>query len=235
MDKALHDPQFALYPEYRLSESEEASYWHEQFKILYHSSLTQVANLPAETMSRIVDKALQGEPLTIVASDQAGRKAQKQQQTILAQLEGTLGIMGIPYEVVSDRQTLKKKLKKELGTSNIIALGSAKTNGLIQALKPGIMQKSKAIGFDWKGKMNQKASSGAYVIRHPYNQNRLLLHFFWNGDALSDNAVEPFAEQMLQSLGFSGNFYQYYVLSKAGHVATDKKIANPMAKLFGKE
>ncbi len=184
-------------------------------------------------MSRIVDKALQGEPLTIVVSDQAGSKAKKQQQTILAQLERTLGIMGIPYEVVSDRQTLKKKLKKELGTSNIIAIGSAKTNGLIQALKPGIIQKSKAIGFDWKSRMNQKSASGAYVIKHPYNQNRLLLDFFWNGDALSDNAVEPFAEQMLQSLGFSGNFYQYYVLNKTGQVATDKKIANPIAKFFG--
>lgn len=235
MDKALHDPHFALKPEYQLSEAEAAAYWHEQFKSMYHSSLTQVPNLPAETMSRIIDKALQGEPLTIVLSDQAGGKAKKQQQTILAQLEGTLGIMGIPYEVVSDRQTLKKKLKKELGTSNVIAIGSAKTNGLIQALKPGIMQKSKAIGFDWKGKMNQKASSGAYVVKHPYNQNRLLLHFFWNGDALSDNAVEPFAEQMLQSLGFSGNFYQYYVLNKTGHVATDQKIANPMAKFFGED
>ena len=233
MDKALHDPQFALKPEYRLSEAEEASYWREQFKTSYRSSLSQISNLPAETMSRIVDKALQGEPLTIVVSDQAGSKAKKQQQTILAQLERTLGIMGIPYEVVSDRQTLKKKLKKGLGTSNIIAIGSAKTNGLIQALKPGIIQKSKAIGFDWKSRMNQKAASGAYVIKHPYNQNRLLLHFFWNGDALSDNAVEPFAEQMLQSLGFSGNFYQYYVLNKTGQVATDKKIANPIAKFFG--
>ncbi|MUG45898.1 M1 family metallopeptidase [Paenibacillus woosongensis] len=235
MDKALHDPQFALKPEYRLSEAEEASYWHEQFKISYHSSLIQVANLPAETMSRIVDKALQGEPLTIVVSDQAGGKAKKQQQTILTQLEGTLTIMGIPYEVVSDRQKLKQQLEKKLATSNIIAIGSAKTNGLIQALKPGIIQKSKAIGFDWKSMMNQKASSGAYVIKHPYNQNRLLLHFFWNGDALSDNAVEPFAEQMLQSLGFSGNFYQYYVLNKTGHVATDKKIGNPLAKFFGEE
>lgn len=64
--------------------------------------------------------------------------------------------MGIPYEVISDLQTLKKKLKKELPSSNIIAIGSAKTNGLIQALKPGIIQKSIALGFDWKSKMNQK-------------------------------------------------------------------------------
>ncbi|MGG3279120.1 M1 family metallopeptidase [Paenibacillus solani] len=235
MDKILHDPHFVLKPEYQLSEVETTAYWHEQFKDMYHSSLTQVSNLPAETMSRIMDKALKGEPLTIVVSDQAGSLAKKQQQTILTQLEGTLGIMGIPYEVISDRQTLKKKLKKNLGTSNIIAIGSSKTNGLIQALKPGIIQKSKAISFDWKSKMNQKATSGAYVIKHPYNQNRLLLHFFWDGDALSENAVEPFAEQMLQSLGFSGDFYQYYVLDKSGKIASGKKTANPMAKFFAEE
>lgn len=233
MDKALHDPQFALKPEYRLSETEKAAYWREQFKTAYQSSLSQIPNLPAETMSRIMDKALQGEPLTIVVSDQAGSQAKKQQQAILAQLEGTLGIMGIPYEVVSDRQTLKKKLNTGLGTSNIIAIGNAKTNGLIQALKPEIIQKSKAIGFDWKTKMNQTSSSGAYIIKHPYNQNRLLLHLFWNGDALSDDAVEPFAEQMLQSLGFSGDFYHYYVLDKAGRIVSDIKTANPMAKFFG--
>ncbi|WP_339321929.1 M1 family metallopeptidase [Paenibacillus sp. FSL W8-0194] len=232
MDKALHDPHFVLKPEYLLSEAEAAAYWREQFKTMYRSSLSQVANLPAETMSRILDKALQGEPLTIVVSDQAGSQAKKQQQTILTQLEGTLGIMGIPYEVISDRQTLKKKLKKELPSSNIIAIGSAKTNGLIQALKPGIIQKSIALGFDWKSKMNQKASSGAYVIKHPYNQNRLLLHFFWNGDALNGNAVEPFAEQMLKSISFSSDFFQYYVLDKAGRIASDKKTANPMAKFF---
>ncbi|MDR9856854.1 M1 family metallopeptidase [Paenibacillus sp. VCA1] len=235
MDKVLHDPHFVLKPEYQLSEAETAAYWHEQFKNMYRSSLTQVPDLPAETMSRIMDKALQGEPLTIVLSDQAGSPAKKQQQTILAQLEGTLGIMGIPYEVISDRQTLKKKLENELGTSNIIAIGNAKTNGLIQALKPGIIQKSKAIGFDWKSKMNQKASSGAYVIKQPYNQNRLLLHFFWNGEALNGNAVEPFAEQMLGALGFSGDYYQYYILDKAGRIASGKKTANPMAKFFADE
>ncbi|KOR89492.1 M1 family metallopeptidase [Paenibacillus solani] len=235
MDKILHDPHFVLKPEYQLSDVEAAAYWHEQFKNMYRSSLTQVPNLPEEMMSRIMDKALQGEPLTIVLSDQAGSKAKKQQQTILAQLEGTLGIMGIPYEVVSDRQTLKKKLKRELGTSNIIVIGSAKTNGLIQAIKPGIIQKSKAISFDWKGKMNQKASSGAYVIKHPYNQNRLLLHFFWNGDALSDSGVEPFAEQMLQSLGFSGDFYQYYVLDQSGKIVSVEKTDNPMARYFAEE
>lgn len=232
MDKALHDPQFALKPEYRLSETEKAAYLREQFKDAYHSSLSQIPNLPVETMSRLVNKALHGEPLTIVLSEQADGIAKKQQQTILEQLEGFLGVIGIPYEVISDRHTLKKKLEKELGSSNIFAIGNANTNRVIRALKPGIIQKSKAIGFDWKTKMNQKASSGAYIIKHPYNQNRLLLHLFWNDKAMSGNAVEPFAEQMISALGFSDDFYQYYILDKAGHIASGKKTANPLAKFF---
>jgi len=235
MDKALHDPAFVLKPEYGLSEEEEAAYWHEQFKHVYHTSLTQIPDLPVETMSRIIDKALQGEPLTIVLGNPAGSKAKKQQQTMLAQLKGTLGSMSIPYEVISERQMLKQQLEKKLATSNIIAIGSAKDNGLILALKPGIIQKSKAIGFDWKSMMNQKAASGAYVIKHPYNQNRLLLHFFWNGDTLSGNAVEPFAEQMLGALGFSDDYYQYYILDNGGHIASGQKTANPMAKFFAED
>lgn len=47
------------------------------------------------------------------------------------------------------------------------------------------------------------------------------------------DAVEPFMEQMLKSLVFSSDFYPYYVLNTTGHVTTDKKITNPMAKFFG--
>lgn len=235
MDKMLHELHFILKPEYQLSEKEKMTYIHEQMKQTFHSILAQFPNLPVETMSRIIDKALQGEPLTIVVSDRASIQAKKQQQTILAQLENSLKYMGIPYEVISDRQTVKRKLKKELGTSNIIVIGNAKGNGLIEALKPVIIQKSKSIGFDWRNKMNQKASSGAYVIKHPYNKNRLLLHFYWNGDVLGNNAVKSFAEKMLRALNFSSDFYQYYVLDKAGNISLDKVTTNPISKVFGEE
>ncbi|MEK4852036.1 M1 family metallopeptidase [Paenibacillus sp. FSL H7-0756] len=235
MDKILHDPHYVLKPEYQLSGAEIAAIRHEQFKELYQFSLAQVPDLPAETMSRIEHKALQGEPLTIVLSEPLGALANKQQQTLLAQLEGSLRIMSIPYEVISNRQMLKRKLKKELGSSNLIAIGNAKANGLILALKPGIIQKSKAIGFDWKTKMNLKAASGAYVIKHPYNQNRLLLHLFWTGDALSRDAFEPYAKQMLTASNFSSDFYQYYMLDRAGRIVSDQKTGNPLAKVFGEE
>lgn len=235
MDKSLHQPNFVLKPEYRLSKQETAAYFHEQFKEIYRSSLAQIPELPFETMSRIEDKALQGEPLTIVLSDQASSKAKKQQEMILNQLKGTFEVAGIKPVVITERQVLKKKLEKEIGGSNLIVIGSAQTNGLIQALKPGIIQKSKDIGFDWKSMMNTKDTAGAYIIKHPLNHNRLLLHFYWNGDALADGTVEPFGKQVLNALSFTTDFYQYYVMNKTGTVTSDQKTANPMSKFFAEE
>ncbi len=235
MDRALHDPNFTLKSEYRLSEAEEAAYWHEQFKSTYRSSLTQIPNLGEETMSRIVDKALQGEPLTIVMSDRADGTADKQEQSILEQLQSSLQLMGIQAKVITERQVLKKQMEKELAASNIIAIGRAGSNGLIQALKPGIMQNAKSIGLNWTSLMGQKAASGAYIIKHPYNQNRLMLHLFWNGKALSEPAMKIYPAQMLNALSFSADYYQYYVMDPSGKIISDRKTANPLAKFFAQD
>ncbi|MWV44172.1 M1 family peptidase [Paenibacillus sp. HJL G12] len=232
MDNSLHQPNFVLKPEYRLSEQETAAYFHELFKETYRSSLAQIPELPFETMSRIEEKALQGEPLTVVLSDQAGTKAKKQQELILNQLKRTFEIAGIKPVIITERQVLKQKMEKEIGGSNLIVIGSAQTNGLIQALKPGIIQRSKDIGFDWKSMMNTKNTAGAYIIKHPFNHNRLLLHFYWNGDTLADGTVEPFGKQVLNALSFTTDFYQYYVMDKTGKVIVDQKTANPMSKFF---
>ncbi|WMT38824.1 M1 family metallopeptidase [Paenibacillus sp. D2_2] len=156
MDKALHEPNFVLKPEFQLTEAEKTEYMREQFKEMYHASLNQITGLPYETMSRMMEKVYEGEPLTIVVSDKVGAKAKKQQEALLNQLEATLSFTGIKPTVIRERQVLKKKMTKELALSNIIVIGSAKTNGFIQALKPGIIQKSKNIGWDWKKMMNKK-------------------------------------------------------------------------------
>ncbi|MCM3039762.1 M1 family metallopeptidase [Paenibacillus motobuensis] len=235
MDKALHEPNFVLKSEYQLTETEKADYMREQFKEMYHASMSQIPGLPYETMSRIMDKVYAGEPLTIVLSDQVGAKAKKQQEAIKNQIEATLSFTGIKPTVITERQVLKQKMTKELAVSNIIVIGSAKTNGLIQALKPSIIQKSKDIDWDWKKMMNKKDGAGAYIIKHPYNQNRLLLHFYWNGDTLTDGMVEPFGEQALTALNFTSDYYQYYEMNRTGKVTLDKKTANPMAKFFAQE
>lgn len=235
MKTALYEPNFTLKPEYQLSNEEKTAYLHDQFQSLYESALTQVPNLPFETMSRVMDKALQGEPLAIVLSDQVSKAANKQQEAMVNQLTTLLDLSGVKYDLIRDRQELKQKMKKELATSNLIVLGNAKSNGFVQALKSSIMERTSHIGFKWKTTMNQPSAAGAYVIKHPYNQNRLMLHYFWNEDHLSSGSLEPFMMKMQQSIGFSSAYYQYYVLNKTGKVTLDKKVENPLSKLFAEE
>ncbi|SEM63295.1 Histidine kinase-, DNA gyrase B-, and HSP90-like ATPase [Paenibacillus sp. cl141a] len=54
MAAALYQPGFVLKPEYRLTEDEKTAYMHDQFQFLYQSALTQIPDLPYETMSRII-------------------------------------------------------------------------------------------------------------------------------------------------------------------------------------
>lgn len=180
-------------------------------------------------------KPEQGEPLSIVLSDQASRRTRKQQEAMVNQLSMLLDISGVKYEVIRDRQVLKKKMKKELGTNNLIVIGNGKTNGVIQALKSGIVDRANKMGFAWKDTMNQPSASGAYVIKHPFNQNRLLLHYFWNGDHITDEAMETYMAKMQESLGFTSAYYQYYVLDKTGKVLLDKQVENPLSKFFSAE
>ncbi|MGW7158871.1 M1 family metallopeptidase [Paenibacillus taichungensis] len=235
MKTALYEPNFTLKPEYQLSNEEKTAYLHDQFQSLYGSALTQVPNLPFETMSRVMDKALQGERLAIVLSDQVSKAANKQQEAMVNQLTTLLDLTGVKYDLIQDRQELKQKMKKELATSNLIVLGNAKSNGFVQALKSSIIDRATHIGFQWKTTMNQPSAAGAYVIKHPYNQNRLMLHYFWNEDHLSSGSLEPFMMKMQESIGFSNAYYQYYMLDKTGKVTLDKKVENPLSKFFAEE
>ncbi|MBT2770874.1 M1 family metallopeptidase [Halomonas sp. ISL-60] len=232
MKAALYEPNFVLKPEYQLSNEEKTAYLHDQFQLVYESALSQVPNLPFETMSRVMDKALQGEPLAIVLSDQVSKSANKQQDAMVNQLTTLLDLTGVKYDVIRDRQILKQKMKKELATSNLIVIGNAQSNGLVQALKSNIMDRTDKIGFQWKKIMNQPSANGAYVIKHPYNQNRLMLHYFWNEDHLSGGKLESYMMKMQESIGFTNAYYQYYVLDKTGKVKLDKKVDNPLAKFF---
>jgi len=235
MKTALYEPNFTLKPEYQLSDEEKTAYLHDQFQSLYESALTQVPNLPFETMSRVMDKALQGERLAIVLSDQVSKAANKQQEAMVNQLTTLLDLTGVKYDLIQDRQELKQKMKKELATSNLIVLGKAKSNGFVQALKSSIIDRATHIGFQWKMTMNQPSAAGAYVIKHPYNQNRLMLHYFWNEDHLSSGSLEPFMMKMQESIGFSSAYYQNYMLDKTGKVTLDKKVENPLSKFFAEE
>ncbi|GGH21594.1 M1 family metallopeptidase [Paenibacillus segetis] len=233
-EEALRKPNYTLKQEYRLTEDEEKAYMLEQFKSVYHSVFTQFPELPSETMSRIIDKSLQGEPLTIILSDGLmADKTKEQQDQVLNQIQGFLQITGIKPTVITDRQVLKEKLKSELGNSNVIVIGKQDTNGFVQALKSGIIKRTDSIGFKWREIMNKSNQSGAYIVKHPYNQNRLMLHYFWTGDGPRDQAADIYMEKVSESLIFSSHFYQYYVINSTGKLNSEQKVENPYAKLFG--
>ncbi|MBT2287106.1 M1 family metallopeptidase [Paenibacillus polymyxa] len=235
MQMALYQPNFVLKPEYQLSQEETAAYVHDMLQQQYQAVMGMIPNLPYEVMNRLMDKVLQGEELTIVLSDQVSKLATKQQEDMVNQLTGFLDMTGMRYDIIRDRKELKQKMKKEIGNSNLIVIGNAKSNGLVQALKFNIIDRTKQTGFPWKNTMNQPLAAGAYVIKHPYNQNRLMLHYFWNEDHLSDAAFEAFKLKIQESIGFTNDFYQYYVLDNQGKEKSNKKVTNPISSLFAEE
>ncbi|WP_413407875.1 M1 family metallopeptidase [Paenibacillus amylolyticus] len=232
METALYKPNFVLKPEYQLSLEERTAYLHDVFQLQYQTVMKLIPDLPFEVMNRMMDKVLQGERLTIVLSDRVSKIADKQQEAIVSQLTSFLDMSGVKYDVVRDRKELKQKMKKEIGNSNLIVIGNAKSNGVVQALKSSIMDRANQIGFDWKQTMKQPLAAGAYITKHPYNQNRLMLHYFWNEDHLSEARFEPFMMKIQQTIGFTNDFYQYYVLDNQGKEKSNKKVVNPISSLF---
>ena len=235
METALLQPNFVLKPEFQLSLEERTAYFHNIFQLQYQQSLDLVSDLPVEVMNRLMAKVLHDEPLTIVLSDQLSKQADKQQEAIMSQLTAFFNTSGVKYELVKDRGELKQKMKSEISTSNVIVFGNAKNNGFVQALKPSIIDRAKQIGFAWKDTMEQPHAAGAYITKHPYNQNRLMLHYFWNEDHLSEEASQAFVLQMQNTIGFTNDYYQYYVLNEQGQEIDVEKIETPIAHYFSEE
>ncbi|MGQ8873992.1 M1 family metallopeptidase [Paenibacillus sp. TSA_86.1] len=224
MEKALKKPGFELKHEYQMSEKELAAYMHDAYQPQYEAVVNNIPNLPYEVMIRLMEKSFRGEPLTIVLGDQVSKEAAKQQEQATSQLTQIFDVFGMKYDVVRDRKQLKQKLKREIGSSNLILVGNAKSNGFVQALKNNINARAKDTGLDWKEAMKTAGHSGAYVTKHPYNQNRLLIHYYWNGDHLSAKASASFMEKILESLTLSNNIYQRYELDGNGKLKDSKKV-----------
>ncbi|WP_426333087.1 M1 family metallopeptidase [Paenibacillus silvae] len=224
MEKALIQPNFELKQEYQMSEKELAAYMHDAYQPQYEAVVNNIPNLAYEVMIRLMEKSFRGEPLTIVLGDQVSKAAAKQQEQATSQLTQIFDVFGMKYDVVRDRKELKQKLKREIGSSNLILVGNAKSNGIVQALKKNINIRANDIGLAWKDAMNASGHSGAYIIKHPYNQNRLMLHYYWNGDHLSAKASGSFMEKILESLTLSNDLYQFYELDGNGKLKTSKKV-----------
>lgn len=235
MQTVLFQPNFELKPEYQLTKEETIAFVHDKFQLQYETVMKLVTDLPYEVMNRLMDKLLQGEKVTIVLSDGVSDAAAKQQEAMVSQLTSFLDLSGLSYDVIRDRTILKQKSKKQIANSNLILIGNAQSNGIVQELKSKIIYQSSKIGLDWNNTMKQKLASGAYVIKHPYNDNRLMLHYYWNADHLSEAAFQPYMMMLQSSISFSSDYYQYYMLDNQGREVNNHKINNPLADFFGDE
>lgn len=231
-ETSLRKPNYDLKPEYQMSEDEKNDYMLAQFKQVYQSVFKHNEQIPFETMSRIIDKALQGEPLTIVLNDSKNDQAKQQQDLFVEQLNTLFLMMGITPTIIEDQGTAKSNLSKDLAKSNIIVIGNPKSSAFIQAVKADVIKNANEIKFAWQVTMNKPNLSGAYTIKQPMNQNRLLLHFFWTSDALSDASATALMSKGMADLNFSSHFYQYFVMDHKGKLKDEKMVENSIASFF---
>ncbi|WP_259392195.1 M1 family metallopeptidase [Paenibacillus thiaminolyticus] len=233
MDDNLNKPNFELKPEFRLTEAEKANFNRTTMTQLYDGILGQYPDLPQESMVRIMSKTLHGEPLAIVLSDAVSPEAAAQQEIVKDSLLNMLDMWGLKATVLTERQAVKKNMETTLAKSNVIAIGNSSKNAFVQAMKPQLVVKSAQSGFPWKEVMGKHGLYGAYGTVHPYNKNRLVVHYFWTDDHVNDKAAEAF----LPMAGFSTlfptqNFQQYKVFKQDGTIYKEKFTENPISQVF---
>ncbi|GAC42725.1 M1 family metallopeptidase [Paenibacillus popilliae] len=233
MDENLNKPNYELKAEFRMTEAEKANFGRTTMTQIYDAILGQHPDLPQQSMLRIMDKTLQGEPLAIVLSDSVSPEAAAQQEIVKDSLLNMLDSWGLKATVLTERQAIKKNMETTLAKSNVIAIGNSSKNAFVQAMKPQLVEKSAQSGFTWKEVMGKRGLYGAYGTVHPYNKNRLVVHYFWTDDHINDKAAEAF----LPLAGFSTlfptqNFYQYNVFNPDGTIYKEKVTENPISQIF---
>lgn len=194
MDDNLNKPNYELKPEFRLTEAEKANFNRTTMTQLYDGILGQHPDLPQESMVRIMSKTLHGEPLAIVLSDAVSPEAAAQQEIVKDSLLNMLDMSGLKATVLTERQAVKKNMETTLAKSNVIAIGNSSKNAFVQAMKPQLVEKSAQSGFPWKEVMGKRGLYGAYGTVHPYNKNRLVVHYFWTDDHVNDKVAEAFCQ-----------------------------------------
>ncbi|NEZ42506.1 M1 family metallopeptidase [Paenibacillus alvei] len=233
MDDNLNKPNFELKPEFQMTEAEMAEYMRLSILEMYDGIDRSYPSLPKETMYKVLSKAMHGEPLAIIYSSPVSAEAKKQQEQFFENISNVLNMGGVKPVFLSEKQAVKKQLETSLAKSNVIVIGNPKSNSFIQALKPAIIAKAEQAGFPWKEVMNKQGLLGGYGIKHPYNKDRLVVHYFWTDDHMKQES----AEQLLTGIGFqslsvTSNFQQHIVKKVDGSIYKEKHVENPIAKFF---
>ncbi|WP_051217427.1 M1 family metallopeptidase [Paenibacillus assamensis] len=232
MRKALYEPNFDISDEYKLTPEEEQRLMGLMMKSTYDQIFEGNSNLPQEVFARMYHRAYNGEPVTIVLSDGVTKRAMEQQKQLAEQIQTLMQMGGAEAEIVTERSLVKKQLEKELSKSHIIAIGSSGRNPVIQALKPGIQKGAKAIQLDWNKAMQQKDTSGVYMVKHPYHKDRLLMHMYWTSEQVNAKAWPIMLQTIMKTSNFSSDFYQWFQMNGQGKVTAEKSQDNPISKLF---
>lgn len=233
MDDNLNKPNYELKPEYQMTEAEMAEYMRLSLVGIYDGIDQSYPKLPKETMYKVLNKAMHGEPLAIIYSSPVSAEAKKQQEQFFENISNVLDMGGVKPVILSEKQAVKKQLETSLAKSNVIVIGNPKSNSFIQALKPAIIAKAEQAGFPWKEVMNTKGLLGGYGIMHPYNKDRLVVHYFWTDDHMTQKSAEQLLAGIgMQSLSVMSNFQQHIVKKADGSIYKDKHVENPIAKFF---
>ncbi|WP_019421799.1 M1 family metallopeptidase [Paenibacillus sp. OSY-SE] len=236
MDDNLNKPNFELKPEYGMTEAEQAEFMRLGMVEMYDGVEQGYPDLSKETMFKIMSKALHGEPLTIVYSNPVSKAAKEQQEMIFSGIQNMLSMTGMKADIMSERQAIKKNMETTLAKSNVIVIGNPKHNTFIQALKPAIVAKAEQAGFPWKEVMNKPGLHGAYGVTHPYNKDRMVVHYFWTDDHVNEKAAAGFLPLAgMKTLMVTNNFYQYFIQKADGSIYKEKFVDNPISKLFQTE
>lgn len=233
MDKNLNQPNYDLNPKYAMTEQEMQEYMKLITTQLYDNILSGFTDLPKYTMVNVMEKAIHGEPVVIVLADGVSKQAHKQQQIVLEGLNNMFSSIDVKPLVLSERQAVKKELESMLAKSNVIAIGNPNKNAFVQALKPQMVKKASEAKFPWKEMMKQSNVYGAYGVVHPYNKDRLVVHYFWTGDQASAKGEAQFLPMAAyKTMGATNNLYQYMVYKADGTVIKEQYTYNPISELF---
>lgn len=226
---ALHKPGFVLDPKYAFSEAERKAYLRKQFEGIYASIFDNGPDIPFASMNRLVREGLRGEPLYLVIGDSANPEALAEQAE---QIKATLDIQGVETRIFSGRASIRAGLKNELASSNMILLGDSRTHAVVQALRPAILKQAAGLGLDWNRFVARPGTTGAYIIRHPYSRNKLILHVYADDARSTRTARDAAALHVIGALGFSSDFQQFFVFDSAGRQIAERRQKNPLSQLF---
>ena len=205
----------------------------DQIKLKYNQLFAENMDAPTQSINRLIHEALQGQRITIFVENESSKESEiSWRYAMLSLLRGYLNDLNIDYDIIYEYHFYRKKIAPEkkktwtdkLQNNNVIVIGSAKTIKSIVDEPANVVKAAENISFPWEKVMSTPNSSGAYIIQHPHNEKRLLLHYFYNPDHPQEKLQPSVYKDMTSVLDVSSPFYQFYVNNEKGERTSEKKV-----------